>query len=159
MPAPEEPVENNRNDPMQAEIHAALRERFRSFLNDDARFRKFIRACNEFFYTSRELRYWQQQEWDIFIKEYPEYATLSVPAIRDAFHVCHVHLDPLKQVEVPIHKGVRDIYYAPEAERARSENAPYSQEFSLDSEYCGNRTHITTSCCDKCLAWWKAYGR
>ncbi|QDT20080.1 hypothetical protein [Gimesia chilikensis] len=126
MPAPEEPAENDRNDPIQAAIHAALRERFRSFLNDDARYRKFITACNDLYSKDRELRYWQQPVWDLFIKEYPEYASLDAPAIRNAFHVCHVHLIPLKQVEVPIYKGVWDISYIDEAERARSENAPYS---------------------------------
>lgn len=159
MPAPEEPVENDRNDPMQAAIQAELRERFSAFLNDDARYRKFITACNDLYSKDRELRYWQQPVWDLFIKEYPEYASLDASAIRNAFHVCHVHLIPLKQVEIPIYKGVWDISYIDEAERARSENAPYSPEFSVDSEYWGKRTHITSSCCDECLAWWKAYRR
>lgn len=158
-PTRNEPAETLPSDPVQVAMQAELRERFRAFLNDDARYRKFIKVCNEPHAPHKGLSYWQQQEWAPFIKENPEYASLATPAIRNAFHVCHVHLTPLKLVQIPIQKETGYSTNHSTAAKAINEFAPYSEHYSLSYRQLRTRTHITAIRCDECLKWKELHQR
>ena len=83
-----------------------LRNRFRAFVNDEARFRKFIESCNETARQRGRLTFWQQELWNSFVDSNAEFATFEFSAIVDAFYVCHVHLTPLRRARIPIRKGL-----------------------------------------------------
>lgn len=149
------------SDTFNREIVASfdeLRRRFQAFINDDFQFRKFIKECNETPSQRRRLRFWQQDLWDLFIKEHAEFAELNFTEIRSAFYLCHVHLKPLRQVEIPIQKGLWCITYSPEGGEVISENTPYSIPFALDSSAWSDATHITVDHCDECVAWRAQHG-
>ncbi|GIW79458.1 MAG: hypothetical protein KatS3mg105_1265 [Gemmatales bacterium] len=129
-----------------------LRKRFREFVNDEPRFRKFIEICNK---TAREhgrLTFWQQELWESFTGSNPEFAHLGFSAIVDAFYVCHVHMTPLRRTEVPIRKGLWCETHTSEVESQIVSDAPYSTTYALDSDAWINATHITVDHCDECLA-------
>lgn len=129
-----------------------LRKRFREFVNEDARFRKFIETCNE---TARErgrLTFWQQELWESFTDSNAEFANLEFSAIVDAFYICHVHMTPLRRAEVSIRKGIWCETHTSEVEGQIGSDAPYSTTYALDSDAWGDATHITVDHCDECLA-------
>lgn len=128
-----------------------LRHQFRAFVNDDERFRKFIKSCNE---TARErgrLRFWQQELWESFTDSNTKFANLEISAVVNAFRVCHVHVTPLRRAEVPIRKGLWGETRTAEVEAQICRDAPYSLPYALDSTAWGDATHITIDHCDECL--------
>ncbi len=129
-----------------------LRKLFREFVNDDARFRRFIKTCNETARENGQLTFWQRELWESFADSNSRFANLEFSGIVDAFYVCHVHLTPLHRAEIPIQKGLWCVTGTSEVESQICGNAPYSTQFALDSPTWGNVTHITVDHCNECLA-------
>lgn len=127
-----------------------LRSRFRDFVEDEGRFRKFIETCNRSARERGRLSFWQQELWDRFTRLVPEYATLDLTTVLNAFYVCHVHLVPLHRASIPIRKGLWCVDKAPNDDQG--DPPPYSLQAALDSPAWGDSTHIDVDHCDECLA-------
>lgn len=153
QPVPKSLEKTPASDSVTGSLLEEMRKCFRAFVNDDTQFRKFIKSCNESTRDSRWLKSWQLDLWASFINRHAEFAENSPTAIIDAFHLCHVHLANLRQVEVPIRKGVWCMTHAGEIDEQITSNAPYSVPYALDSSAWGEATHTSVDHCDECLEW------
>lgn len=125
-----------------------IRAQFRTFVNDEGRYRRFIHACN----NKGRLLYWQQRLWEAFVEKHFEFQAVSTVDLLDAFRVCHVHLTPLERVSIPIRKGLWCMTYSEKAAQWLVQHAPYSNTFALDSSAFGDATQILSDRRDECLA-------
>ncbi len=129
-----------------------LRQRFRTFLADDDLFRKFVDFCNHKCRQKKRLMTWQEELWKRFTHTHREYENLSIGGILFVFHICHVHFTSLFSDSVPIKKGVCDIHYFRDFEKAVISEAPYSTPFLLDSPSRDGASFISVDHCKECLA-------
>lgn len=129
-----------------------LRQQFRSFVNDDVLFRRFVELCNLKARRSGRLTFWQKELWNSFVRQNPNAASLNDAAILEAFHVCHIHMLTLHGVEIPIQKGLWDITNSPEYDARISREAPFSESSCLDSQAWGDATHVVVDRCDECFS-------
>jgi len=129
---------------------ATLRERFRGYLGDDARFRRFIASCNDRAGERRLLAWWQEQLWRAFTQAHPEYLNLDERAISAAFHVCYVHFTPLHRVRIPGRRGrcIADVHAVEDGHLV----APYAVPDTVDSRPDPDATYIEVYRCDECMA-------
>ena len=130
---------------------SSLPETFRTFVDDDTKYRRFLEACNDRARQRGKLSISQERLWERFTIQNPSFAHLGTQEILDAFAICHVHLIRLRVARIPIRKGVRDIYYDPDYEK-RLASVPYSTRFVTDSPAWGAEIHIEVFHCDDCLS-------
>ncbi|MCC9608115.1 hypothetical protein LOC68_01615 [Blastopirellula sp. JC732] len=137
------------NDP--AANWQSIRELFRVFLGNDVAFRKFIQTCNTKSRESGRLTYAQEERWNSFTNANPEFKSLTFEEVVAAFHVCHIHLKPLRSVEVPIRKDVVSVSRTRESEAQISQAAFYAIPFVVDSPAWGEATHLSVDHCEDCV--------
>ena len=97
------------------------REKFREFLNDDVRYRKFIVTINRT--KDDRLLFWQERVIEKFCQQY-SIASHSFIDLRRIFNICEVHGAPLENGKVKVFRG--HIDYSQDYERACAELFPNS---------------------------------
>ena len=115
------------------------------------RYRRFLETMNRKVRKRGRLAYWQQDLLDELTSDYPEIASISFDELVSTFRLCHVHLVPLTDCDVPIERSVTDVYLAPEYEAASREQFPFSPTFVLAVEEYEGQTHIVLDQCSECM--------
>ncbi len=124
-----------------------LRERFHSFLNDDATYRRFTKSCVDARSRCKRLRYWQETIWQGFVCAFPEYEVLTVQSIIQAFYVCHLHAIPLAPLRIHVPKK---LYITTVS--SGDENAPYGYRHPFSMPESDETRQLELDVCERCLA-------
>ena len=132
--------------------HHPVLDRFRSFINEESSFRTFIKTCNTRSRQGKGLTYSQSEIWGAFIVENAEFKEMSDSDVQKAFYVCHIHLKPLRKVNVPIRKGVSSISRTREAELLIASEAYYSIPLMIDSSAWGASLDRSVDHCEECVS-------
>ena len=102
-----------------------VRRSFAEFCGQ-ARFVKFVELFNRKARSRRKLLYWQEKLWQEFVDQHPEVAGFSFEDLERVLRICHVHLVPLSDHDVPIERELWDILYSHEYQQACTAQFPYS---------------------------------
>ena len=79
-----------------------LRSKFSEYLNDDTRYRKFVRHINKGY--QKRLLFWQEKELETFSNE----NSIAVPnyeELEEAFRICEIHGAELQKGKVKVFNG------------------------------------------------------
>ena len=121
------------------------------------RYRRFVESFNRKARDRGRLAFWQQDVIAELSEDHPLLADMTVDDLVPAFRLCHVHLTPLVDFDVPIWRDVSDVYFAPEYETERRDHFPYSPTFALGGPNRDGKSHVTLDQCPECVAAMEAY--
>jgi hypothetical protein len=127
-----------------------IREKFETFCGP-TKFARFLESFNKTARKRGRLAFFQEELWFEFTKQCPEFGSLEFEQLVPIFRVCHVHKVPLFDQEVPIVRGLHDVYYSQHHDKAESELFPYAAEFVLDSPAFESMQAISVDRCNECL--------
>lgn len=130
-----------------------FREKFKIYLDDVDRYRKFVRLLNRG--KENRLLYWQEKVMNSFCEKY----TIEFPSsehLKVIFAICELHNEPLKHGTVKVFAG--HIDYSREYDNACAEKFPnsYMSEINGPKELYGKYIDINfCSACREAEKQWK----
>ncbi|QDS88497.1 hypothetical protein EC9_26880 [Rosistilla ulvae] len=124
-----------------------LHVQFRSFVDDDAKYERFVHACIRSRSGRGRLRHWQELLWSNFVDEVPGFTGMPVDDILDHFYFCPLHQNPLTEmaVHIPADLIVTTV-------GSSDPNTPYGFRHPFAVPHSSETHEIRLDTCPKCLA-------
>ena len=135
---------------------ASFRAALAAFLGPEL-YRKFVQQGVGFRDGTARMRYWQEREWERFIRTHPEWA-LTPAELAEALNICWLHGRELVPTTARVVGPGAHVDYTTEFDEARRASFPRSRldvpdRLGLPTELA---TVYTCPVCDEAYAAWVA---